>query len=175
MFLVHPLLSIPPSGSHWHPVLWGAICGPFWIFPAQWFFWGKFLQFFSLARFLNFFFHRLLSYVSVGSQQYRGAIKFFYWFIAWINIVIDDCSLNYIEKLDCKIKIINVFNFSIKETRTHSHSFLSSFRVSSVLAWVSFWQPQWTSTHQRTIHWMLVITQLWMNLNWVNIWFHLAN
>jgi hypothetical protein len=35
--------------------------------------------------------------------------------------------------------------------------------------------PQWTSTHQRTIHWMPIITQLWMNLNWVNIWFHLGN
>jgi hypothetical protein len=23
-----------------------------------------------------------------------------------------------------------------------------------------------TSTHQRTIHWMPVITQLWMNVNW---------
>ncbi len=67
-----------------------------------------------------FFFHRLLSYVSVGSQQYRGAIKFFYWLIACLNIVIDDCQLNYIEKLDCKIKIINVFNFSIKETHTLS-------------------------------------------------------
>jgi hypothetical protein len=36
-------------------------------------------------------------------------------------------------------------------------------------------QPQWTSTHQCTIHWMLVIMQVWMNLNWVNIWFHLGN
>jgi hypothetical protein len=36
--------------------------------------------------------------------------------------------------------------------------------------------PQWTSTHQRTIiHWMPTITQLWMNLNWVNIWFLLGN
>jgi hypothetical protein len=35
--------------------------------------------------------------------------------------------------------------------------------------------PQWTSTHQCTIHWMLVIIQLWMNINWVNIWFHLGN
>jgi hypothetical protein len=34
---------------------------------------------------------------------------------------------------------------------------------------------QWTSTHQHTIHWMPVITQLWMNFNWVNIWFHLGN
>jgi hypothetical protein len=34
-------------------------------------------------------------------------------------------------------------------------------------------RPQWTSTYQRTIHWMpLIISQLWMNLNWVNIWFH---
>jgi hypothetical protein len=30
-------------------------------------------------------------------------------------------------------------------------------------------------THQPTIHWMPVFTQLWMNLNWVNIWFHLGN
>jgi hypothetical protein len=34
-------------------------------------------------------------------------------------------------------------------------------------------RPQWTSTHQGTIHWMPVITQLWMNLNWVSTWFHL--
>jgi len=32
-----------------------------------------------------------------------------------------------------------------------------------------------TRTHQCTINWMPVITQLWMNLNWVNIWFHLGN
>jgi hypothetical protein len=35
--------------------------------------------------------------------------------------------------------------------------------------------PQWTSSHQHTIHWMPVITQLWMNLNWVSIWFHFDN
>jgi hypothetical protein len=29
--------------------------------------------------------------------------------------------------------------------------------------------------HQCTIHWIPYITQLWMNLNWVNIWFHLGN
>ncbi len=29
--------------------------------------------------------------------------------------------------------------------------------------------------HQHTNHWMLVITQLWMNLNRVNTWFHLGN
>jgi hypothetical protein len=33
----------------------------------------------------------------------------------------------------------------------------------------------WTSIHQGTIDWMPIITQLWMNLNWVNIWFHLGN
>ncbi len=26
-----------------------------------------------------------------------------------------------------------------------------------------------------TIHWMTIITHVWMNLNWVNIWFHLRN
>jgi hypothetical protein len=26
-----------------------------------------------------------------------------------------------------------------------------------------------------TIHWMPIITQLWMNLNWVNMWFNLGN
>jgi hypothetical protein len=36
-------------------------------------------------------------------------------------------------------------------------------------------EPRWTSTHQCTIQWMPVITQLWMNLNWVNIWSHLGN
>ncbi len=35
--------------------------------------------------------------------------------------------------------------------------------------------PQWTSTHQHIIHWMPVITRLWMNLNWVSIWFHFGN
>ncbi len=36
--------------------------------------------------------------------------------------------------------------------------------------------PQWTSNHQRTIqHWMSAMTQFCMNLNWVNIWFHLGN
>jgi hypothetical protein len=29
--------------------------------------------------------------------------------------------------------------------------------------------------HHCTIHWMRIVTQLWMNLNWVNIWFHLGN
>jgi hypothetical protein len=33
-------------------------------------------------------------------------------------------------------------------------------------------RSQWTSTHQCIIHWMSIITQLWMNLNRVNIWFH---
>ncbi len=48
--------------------------------------------------------------------------------------------------------------------------------------WVSrtirlqFWRLQLNSTtHQCNIHWMLTITQLWMNLNWVNIRFHLGN
>ncbi len=35
--------------------------------------------------------------------------------------------------------------------------------------------PQWTSTHQCTIHWMPVTTHLWMNFNRVNTWFHLGN
>jgi hypothetical protein len=35
--------------------------------------------------------------------------------------------------------------------------------------------PQWTSTHETTIHWMTVITRLWMNLNRVNMWFHPGN
>jgi len=39
-----------------------------------------------------------------------------------------------------------------------------------------FWiGPQWTSTHQCTIHWMPVTTRFWMNLTRVNIWFHLGN
>jgi hypothetical protein len=32
-----------------------------------------------------------------------------------------------------------------------------------------------TGTHKRTIHWMPVITQLWKNLNWVNVWFTLVS
>ncbi len=39
----------------------------------------------------------------------------------------------------------------------------------------TFSRPHWTSNHQRIIHWMPVVTQLWMNLNWVNSWFHLDN
>jgi hypothetical protein len=35
--------------------------------------------------------------------------------------------------------------------------------------------PEWTSTHQLTIHWMPIMTQLWMNLNQIIIWFCLAN
>jgi len=31
-----------------------------------------------------------------------------------------------------------------------------------------------TGTHKRTIHWMPVITRLWKNLDWVNIWFTLV-
>jgi hypothetical protein len=30
-------------------------------------------------------------------------------------------------------------------------------------------------TSAPSIHWMPVITELWMNLNWVNLWFHLPN
>jgi hypothetical protein len=38
-------------------------------------------------------------------------------------------------------------------------------------------RAQWTNTHQRTIHRMPIITQLWMNLNlnWVTIRFHIGN
>jgi hypothetical protein len=32
-----------------------------------------------------------------------------------------------------------------------------------------------TNVNQPTIHWMPVITQLWMNLNRVTIYFHLGN
>jgi hypothetical protein len=32
----------------------------------------------------------------------------------------------------------------------------------------------WAKVNQHSIHWMPVITQLWMNLNRVNIWFHLG-
>ncbi len=35
--------------------------------------------------------------------------------------------------------------------------------------------PQWTRTHQCTIHWMPLMSQLWMNLNWVTTWSHLGN
>jgi hypothetical protein len=33
---------------------------------------------------------------------------------------------------------------------------------------------KWRSTHQCTIHWMPIMTQLWMSLNWVNIRFQLG-
>jgi hypothetical protein len=36
-------------------------------------------------------------------------------------------------------------------------------------------RAQWTSTDQRTIQRMPIITQLWMNPNWVTIRFHLGN
>jgi hypothetical protein len=40
----------------------------------------------------------------------------------------------------------------------------------------NFWGYSELATHQHTIHWMLpVVTQLWMNFNWVNIRFHLHN
>jgi len=29
--------------------------------------------------------------------------------------------------------------------------------------------------NQHTIHWMPLMTQLWMNINWVDIWFHSGN
>jgi hypothetical protein len=46
-------------------------------------------------------------------------------------------------------------------------------RVFSQLNWqAGDMRPQWTSTNQPTIYWMPLITQLWMDLNWVNIWFH---
>jgi hypothetical protein len=35
--------------------------------------------------------------------------------------------------------------------------------------------PEWTSTHQCTMNWMPIMAQLWINLNLVNIWFHLGN
>jgi hypothetical protein len=35
--------------------------------------------------------------------------------------------------------------------------------------------PACTRTHEHTIHWIPVMTQLWMNLNRVNIWFDLGN
>jgi hypothetical protein len=35
--------------------------------------------------------------------------------------------------------------------------------------------PVWTSSHQSTIQWVPVITQLWMNLTWLNLWFTLGN
>ncbi len=35
--------------------------------------------------------------------------------------------------------------------------------------------PEQTSTHQYTIHWMPITAQLWMNLNWLDIWCHLVD
>ncbi len=35
--------------------------------------------------------------------------------------------------------------------------------------------PACTRTHEHAIHWIPVMTQLWMNLNWVNIRFDLSN
>jgi hypothetical protein len=32
-----------------------------------------------------------------------------------------------------------------------------------------------TNTHQCIIQWMPIITRLWMNLIWANIWFHHGN
>jgi len=49
-------------------------------------------------------------------------------------------------------------------------------RVFSQLNWQpGDMRPQWTSTNQHTIYWMPFITQLCMDLNWVNIWFHLGD
>jgi len=37
------------------------------------------------------------------------------------------------------------------------------------------WRPQWTSTHECTIHWIPVMIQLCMILNWVTTRLHLGN
>jgi len=56
----------------------------------------------------------------------------------------------------------------------HNQTSVQHFYISLCL--FGYLWPQWTSTHQHTIHWMPIITQLWMNLiNRVNIWFHLGN
>ncbi len=59
------------------------------------------------------------------------------------------------------------------------HVLVLAVDIDTIVGW--FWfvvsgtqtGPQWTSTHQRTIHWMPLITQLW--INWVSIWVYLGN
>ncbi len=93
-----------------------------------------------------------------------------------ILLIVDICII--------PLKVLDVFYFNYILTCTPL--FVTGLSVCKIKwtmpHWVSrtmrlqFWRLQWTSTtHQCTIHWMLTITQLWMDLNWVNIWFHLGN
>jgi hypothetical protein len=79
------------------------------------------------------------------------------------------------------LKLFQMLSFRYKSSlcqSTNTEMFGFMARVTHDEPWLtcsnSAAQPQWTSTHQCTIHWMPVITQSWMNLNWVNILFHLG-
>jgi hypothetical protein len=104
-----------------------------------------------------------LCLVSVSNQNYNNMKKnctsYLIYRQIWLNLPVDDCHFGCIS-------------YFIKK---------NTWVVPRVFEWCSHTGdcpqkgPQWTSTHQCTIHGMPVITQLWMNVNWVNIWFNLGN
>jgi hypothetical protein len=84
----------------------------------------------------------------------------------------------------------NVFQFlmvrsGLGEPSGHA-TWLALWPLSGAEAWPSehLFVVEWTFScaymhrprvNQHTIHWMAIMTQLWMNLSWVNIKFHLGN
>jgi hypothetical protein len=85
----------------------------------------------------------------------------------FLHLPMDDLHLSYIKKIPKKNMRLGL-------------KFL--LRMKTVCLQSSIWNNsstdrvrQWATVNQRTIHWMPIITQLWMNLNRVNIWFNLGN
>jgi hypothetical protein len=58
---------------------------------------------------------------------------------------------------------------------SYNQSQLSHHRFPNGCCTGGHWGPPWTSTHQCTIHWIPVKTQLCMILNWVTTQFQLPN
>ncbi len=68
------------------------------------------------------------------------------------------------------------FNFLLKRRPTIPFpKFFNGLFFTCYTCLATLVRPPRTSTHQRTIRWIPVITQLWMDLIWVKIWFHLSN
>jgi hypothetical protein len=66
--------------------------------------------------------------------------------------------------------------FSLLCTLVFSHnSFLKELLSSHKKEALCAWPNSAPAPTKPTIHWMSVITQFWMNLNWVNIWLHLGD
>ncbi len=55
-----------------------------------------------------------------------------------------------------------------------THPLLVQFLVQVHGSYIN-WGQKVLVVHQHRIHWMPIMTQLWMNLNWVTIWFHLGD